>query len=439
MDIRTRSATLLSVLFFGMAFSGCTSSYLKDSRNESGAAPVEFERIVEFDRDVYFLSQQGPGIVIPAGGYSVEAVQDGLRLKSVDNEEREAVIVLAEPGTHDRSVDAPEPLSMSGGDDQHVVMLLLPEGKALQAVGSYSGVFSRHPHPPIIKPGAFSGLKLPGVKSILATPPPPAYGLPPPGNITPFGTLYIKGELFGTSQGKVVLHVNVPVDKYFSVSKGTVSLPGTKAGTRRLQLEVEKWSQDRITAKMPLVSGVPDHSAVLQILNSQGVGGPGFKVPFYATRAKTTLQFGENVTYMFCSNNADFAQCLEKLVSDRKDFTPVCFSSAKVRKDKTISAKHTNCDLAVDRDEGKDQYTIELKNNWVIEEIRWGWNPHSTSEKLSLPSADALTQKYKGVSKMTLWVPWEVSPGPDWLDYWIDVDVRGPAGVLYGDRVYWKK
>jgi hypothetical protein len=40
---------------------------------------------------------------------------------------------------------------------------------------------------------------------------------------------------------------------------------------------------------------------------------------------------------------------------------------------------------------------------------------------------------------MALWVPWEVSPGPDWLSYWIDVDVKGPAGILYGDRVYWKK
>jgi hypothetical protein len=116
-----------------------------------------------------------------------------------------------------------------------------------------------------------------------------------------------------------------------------------------------------------------------------------------------------------------------------------CFHSAKERKDKTISAYHVNCDLVVDWDDGSDQFTIELKNKWVIDQIRWGWNPHSTSEKLKLPSAEALTQKYKGASKMTLSVPWEVSPGLDWLSYWIDVDVKGPAGILYGDRVYWKK
>jgi hypothetical protein len=130
---------------------------------------------------------------------------------------------------------------------------------------------------------------------------------------------------------------------------------------------------------------------------------------------------------------------LEQKVSDNKPFQDVCFSGASLKEDKTISAKHTNCDPAVDRDEGKDKYTIELKNNWVIEQIRWGWKPSSTSEKLGLPSAESLTQQYKGLSKMELWVPWEVSPGPDWLDYWVDVDITGPAGILYGNRVYWKK
>jgi hypothetical protein len=398
---------------------------------------VEFEQVIEFDREVHFLTLDDKDKVFAPGGYVVEAVENGLRLKSADNDEAEAVIVRAEPGTHDRSVEAPEPLSMSMEDDQHVVMLLLPDGKALQAVGSYSGVFSRHPHPPKLKPGFLSGLKLPRVKSILATPAPSPYEIPPPGNITPFGTLYIKGELFGPSQGKVMLHVQVPVDKHFYVPKGTVSLQGTKAGTRRVQLEVEKWSQDKIIAKMPLVSGVPDHPAVLQILNVQGIGSPGWKVPFYATRARTTLQFGENVTAHNCASNDDKGSCLGQWYYFPTSMD--CFHSAKERKDKTISAYHVNCDLVVDWDDGSDQFTIELKNKWVIDQIRWGWNPHSTSEKLKLPSAEALTQKYKGASKMTLSVPWEVSPGLDWLSYWIDVDVKGPAGILYGDRVYWKK
>jgi hypothetical protein len=124
-----------------------------DSEQEAG--PVEFEQVVEFDRDIHFLTPDGKDKVFAPGNYVVKGVENGLRLRSADDEKGKGVIVRAEPGTHNRSVEAPEPLSMSGGDDQYVVMLLLPEGKSLQAVGSSSGVFSRHPHPPKLKPGAF--------------------------------------------------------------------------------------------------------------------------------------------------------------------------------------------------------------------------------------------------------------------------------------------
>ncbi len=53
-----------------------------DSEQEAG--PVEFEQVVEFDRDVHFLNQDGTDVVLPAGGYYVDTVQNGLRLKSAD-------------------------------------------------------------------------------------------------------------------------------------------------------------------------------------------------------------------------------------------------------------------------------------------------------------------------------------------------------------------
>jgi hypothetical protein len=43
----------------------------------------------------------------------------------------------------------PEPVIIKGDkgdDDQQLVILLMPAGKAIEAVGSHSGVFSRHPH-----------------------------------------------------------------------------------------------------------------------------------------------------------------------------------------------------------------------------------------------------------------------------------------------------
>ncbi|MDH5563008.1 MAG: hypothetical protein OEY91_05200 [Nitrospirota bacterium] len=441
--MRVSFALFMSAVVFGVALSGCVSSHLKEAGIEQDAGSIVFEKIVEFDREVHFLTPDERDTVIEPGGYLVEALQDGLRLKSADNETTEAVIVQAEPFTHEQSVEIPEPVLMTGENDQQLVVLLMPDGKAMEAVGSFSGIISRNSLPKLTfrpKRTIQKGGSLPGMKKGMALPKVNAiFTSPRLGAVSPQGTVYIKGADFGSSQGKVMLQVNVPVDEYFYVPNGTVSLTGLAPGTKQVQLTVQSWSPTQINALVPIMSGIPDQSAVLKIQNVHGLSNMGLRVSFYAARARVSLEYGENVTHTFCSNNANWGQCLTENVSDLKPFQDVCFSGAKLKADKTISAKHTNCDPAVDRDEGKDKYTIELKNNWVIEQIKWGWNPSSTSEKIGLPSAETLTQQYKGLSKMELWVPWEVSPGPDWLDYWVDVDITGPAGVLYGNRVYWKK
>jgi hypothetical protein len=421
---------------FGLTLSGCSSLPLERPASEQEATPVPFQKIVVFDRPVHFQTPEGSDTLVAPGSYSIEIADGGLRLSSADQETAEAVVVQAEATTHDRSVTTPEPLSVKTGQDQQVIVLLLPDGTARQAVGSYTGIVSRHAVP-TIKPGALAGLAglLPKINSLLATPPPPAYDTPPPGNISPFGTLYLKGEQFGSSKGKIMLHVQVPIDKHFHTGVGAVSLPGSKPGTRIVQLEITQWGPDKIIAKMPLVAGVPDHSAVLQVLNAQGLGSLGWNIPFRAMRARMTLRFKENVTKVHCSHGANLDKCMEAGINYDAPYTyeGPCFYSGPHVTDKTISAWHMNCHDVVDFDSGADTYTIELKNNWVIEQVRWGWKPSSTSEKLKLPSAEALTQRYRGAQKMVLTVPWEVSPGPDWLAYWIDVDVKGPAGILYGN------
>lgn len=441
MSAQSAFCTFSGIVALGLTLSNCSSLPLEQTATEQDAGPVPFQKIVEFDRAVHLMTPEGKDTVLPQGTYRIETAQEGLRLTSAEKEGTDAVVIQAEATTHDLPVKSPEPIVMKEGDDNLVVLLLLPDGKARQAVGSYTGIISRHAVP-IIKPGAIAGLagQLPKINSLLATPPPPAYDPPPPGHVAPLGTLYLKGEQFGSSRGKVMLHVQVPVDKHFYAAAGTESFPGNTPGTRKVQLEVTQWSPDKIVAKMPLISGVPDHSAVLQILNAQGLGSAGWNVPFYAMRARMTLKFGENVTDFQCAiggNPTDISGCLNQTLQGSPG--KPCFHSARVNREKTISGWHVNCDLIADWDKGSDRYTIELRNRWIIEEIRWGWNPHSTSEKLNLPSPQALTQKYKGASTITLWVPFEVSPGPDWLDYWIDVDVKGPAGILYGDRVYWKQ
>jgi len=109
---------------------------------------------------------------------------------------------------------------------------------------------------------------------------------------------------------------------------------------------------------------------------------------------------------------------------------PDCFSSMKLRKDKTLSGAHMNCSHMGD-DWGTDRYTIELKNKFVIEKIEWGMKSSSSNEIVKLPKAKTLTNKHKGASSLLLKVPWLVSPGDDWLVYWVNILVKGPAGLPY--------
>ena len=89
-----------------------------------------------------------------------------------------------------------------------------------------------------------------------------------------------------------------------------------------------------------------------------------------------------------------------------------------------------NCSLMGD-DWGTDRYTIKLKNKFVIEKIEWGIKGSSSYEIVKLPKPKTLTDKHKGASSLLLKVPWKVSPGDDWLVYWVNILVKGPAGLPY--------
>ena len=67
-------------------FQDVPSTDLKDSGNEQDARPIEFGKLVEFDRELHFLTPDGRDTVIQPGGYSVEAVPEGLQLQSADHE-----------------------------------------------------------------------------------------------------------------------------------------------------------------------------------------------------------------------------------------------------------------------------------------------------------------------------------------------------------------
>ena len=98
---------------------------------------------VELDKEVYFLTSEGEGMHVSPGIYGVQAVPEGLRLTSPTGTDTESIVIDARATTHQEAISTPIALSFLDKEDEHVVVLLLPEGKSLEAIGSSSGVTTR--------------------------------------------------------------------------------------------------------------------------------------------------------------------------------------------------------------------------------------------------------------------------------------------------------
>ena len=392
---------IVLVGFMTIGFLGTSPIHAQDADTEEGAAPVEFEPVVELVRDVHFLTPQSEDVVVPSGTYTVGASDGGLRLTLSDEAEEKAVIIKAEATTHERAIDSSHPLSIPGEEDQHLVMLLFPDGTALQAVGSYSGV---RPRGFRLSPGFWKGLRLPTVKAI--------FTVPTLGAVTPGGTLYIKGKNFGVKglKSKVFLHLRYPKK-------------------HKVSLSVKKWTNTKITAKIPGdISGVIDHKAKFQVLDAKGIGGVAWRVPFYATREGRKLaQNDPAVKVKHCSTGADKNYCNGVNASTGGS----CFQTSvpNFKKWGSIYARHVNCDHIIDWDDGTDRYAITLKNKWVFTKVMMNSKKSSSSEKIYLPNYSALRKNLPGRSSWDRKIRWEVSPGPDQIEYVFEFWIEGPKGI----------
>ena len=194
----------------------------------------------------------------------------------------EAVIVQAESFTHEQSVDGPEPLVMKEGEDQQVVMVLMPGGEGLQAIGSYEGIQTRGLTLKSKIPDVRKNIKIqpkikafPTISGILST---PTLGVSSPG-----GTLYIKGKNFGeykegSGQGKVLIYRNFGGEFSWTA------------------LSVEEWGPTKIIAKLEkpeLTFNNRDQQIKLQIKTAGGFQSQSLQMPFRAKRATKWLDFND--------------------------------------------------------------------------------------------------------------------------------------------------
>ena len=106
---------------------------------------------VEIDKEVHFLTPDGEDVVVAPGDYEVQAEKEGLRLMAEDADASESLVIEAKPITHEETRETSTALSYSEQEDEHIVMLLLPNGKGLEAQGSYSGVTKRALRSPTVR------------------------------------------------------------------------------------------------------------------------------------------------------------------------------------------------------------------------------------------------------------------------------------------------
>lgn len=98
---------------------------------------------IEFEKPVHFITPGGDDVVVGPGTFSIEAKEGWLQLTPIGAEKTESVLVQAEEGQHEETLQKAKALSVSDAEDWHRVALLLANGTSFEAVGSYSGVRSR--------------------------------------------------------------------------------------------------------------------------------------------------------------------------------------------------------------------------------------------------------------------------------------------------------
>ena len=136
--MKTWWANFIRISSFSMmvVFYGCSMSYATDIAEQETAT-------VEIDKEVHFLTSKGEGVVVSPGIYEVQAVAEGLRLTAPTGTDTESIVIDAIATVHQETISIPIALSFLDKEDEHVVVLLLPEGKSLEAFGSSSGVKTR--------------------------------------------------------------------------------------------------------------------------------------------------------------------------------------------------------------------------------------------------------------------------------------------------------
>jgi hypothetical protein len=117
------------------------------STTERSAPPVSHEYggtapAIQLDKTTHFVAPDGGPVVVEPNEYRVEQIADA-QLRLVPEKGDRLILLAAVLTTHDIEVSKPFPLLLALNEDARNLVLLLPDGTALDAAGSLSGIQSR--------------------------------------------------------------------------------------------------------------------------------------------------------------------------------------------------------------------------------------------------------------------------------------------------------
>ncbi len=93
------------------------------------------------DQALHFLAADGSDVLVQPDTYQLEVAEEWLRL--VPGKRRDALLLEAHQTQHDETLHSPKAMVTENDDDEHRLVLLLPGGTGLEAIGSASGIRSR--------------------------------------------------------------------------------------------------------------------------------------------------------------------------------------------------------------------------------------------------------------------------------------------------------
>lgn len=128
--------------FLAVNTAGCAAEPSGNiAQSELSSKPIT-STMIQLEQLVYFVAPDGGAVVVEPNEYRVERTAD-TQLRLVPEKGGQPVLLAAEITTHDIETSKPFPLLLALNEDARNLVLLLPDGTALDAAGSLSGIQSR--------------------------------------------------------------------------------------------------------------------------------------------------------------------------------------------------------------------------------------------------------------------------------------------------------